>query len=257
LESHAAARALELLAQAKQRFEQGDYASAVPLLEQAHALTQSPRYLLNLGIAHHYMNECAVALRYYQLYLEQDPRGEGRAHAANALEHLTPICGARAEPAPSVPAPSSPAPRTPSASSISAAELAGTPTPSQSGVESEPAPESSSRQVLGWALVGTGGVVAGVAVTLAVLSLDAKSDRQALQKSVPPGEKWDDFAGKGQDAELDRKFHRNQVLAWVFSGAAAVLLGAGGGFLLARSEPGVTVSFSTDGAPALEYSTRF
>ena len=123
-------------------------------------------------------------------------------------------------------------------------------------MESEPA-RKPSRKVLGWTLVGAGAVATGVAVTLAVSALDAKSDRQALQKSVPAGVRWDDFAGKGQDAELDQAFRRDQVLAWVFSGAAALLLGTGGAFLLTRDEPNVSVSFSPGGLPELQYAGRF
>lgn len=259
------ARALELLAQAKQRFAQGDYAGAVPLLEQAYSLTQSARYLLNLGIAHHYMNECAPALHYYRLYLEQDPGGEGRADAANAVEHLTPICGGRVEPAPPGPAASSraassraassPAASIRASSALSPSSVSAT-APVESGVGSEPAREPS-RRILGWTLVGAGAVAAGVAVAMGVSALDAASDRQALQRSVPPGVKWDEFTGKGQDEEIDRRFHRDQVLAWVFSGAAALLLGTGGTFLLTRSEPSLTVSLPTHGLPELQYAARF
>jgi tetratricopeptide (TPR) repeat protein len=202
------AQAGELLEQAKQHFARGEYGAAVPLLERAYALTRSPRYLLNLGIAHHYLNECEAALGYYQRYLQSDPQGQWRAQAMTAVDQLSPICA---------PAAASPAP---AASLAKAAPL------DQPPAAADAQPRSGER-VAAWVLLGAGAASLAASIVFTAEALGARSDRQDLQRSVPPGQPWDDFAGRQRDTELDQEFRRDQTVAWVLAGSSVVLFGTG------------------------------
>jgi len=249
LQSDTEEHALELLQQAKAHFADGEYAAAVPLLEQAYTLTHSPRYLLNLAIAHHYLDECAPALRYYQEYLRSDPLGERRAEATTAVEQLQPICGAPEPDA--APGPAS-LPPTTALAVPHALEPATTPpiTQDHSGPD-------RTRRIVAWSLLGAGAATTVASVATAVLALNAKADREALQHSVPPGQTWDEFGGRSEDDSLQDTLHRNQILTWVFAGSSVFLLGTGGALWLMDAGPHGSVSLTASGYPGLRYDGTF
>jgi hypothetical protein len=249
-------RAARLLQQAKERFAEGDYQSSVSLLEEAYALTHSPRFLMNLGVAHHYLNECETALGYYRQYLQADPRGDLRAEATAAVERLEPICGGKSEPrAADVGAAPNPPPApvalSHSPAQPSAAALFHPPPPTRVG---ERAPWVG---VSRWMLLSAGAATAVGSVTLGLLALHAKSARESLQRSLPPGQTWDDFAGKSRDTELQRGLRRDQLWCWVFAGSSVLFSGTAGALWLIDSGPRGSVGFSADGFAGLQYERQF
>jgi hypothetical protein len=249
LQSDAEEHALQLLQKAREHFEAGEYAAAVPLLEQAYALTHSPRYLLNLAIAHHYLDECALALRYYEEYLDRDPRAERRAEATTAIEQLKPICGAPEPDA--APAPT-PTPVTASAAAPRAIAPDASPP-----ITDEHAGRGGTRRIVAWSLLGAGAATTIASVAAAVLALNAKADREALQRAVPPGLTWDAFGGRSRDAGLEDAFHRDPILTWVFAGSSLFLLGTGGALWLMDTGPHGSVSLTATGYPGVRYDGTF
>jgi hypothetical protein len=251
-QNEAEERAERLLQQAKARFAEGDYQASVSLLEEAYTLTHSPRFLMNLGVAHHYLNECETALGYYQQYLQADPQGGLHAEASAAIEQLEPICGQKAKPpvADLGPAPNTlPALVAPGPPAQTAAPAPFSPPTSVP----EPAPSVSASQ---WLLIGAGAAAVG-SLTMGLLAVHAKHERESLQQSVPPGQTWDEFAGKSRDAELQQNLHRDQVWCWVFAGSSVLLAGTAGALHLLDAGPKGSLAFAADGFPSLQYQRQF
>ena len=251
----AEARAERLLQQAKARFAEGDYQASVSLLEEAYALTHSPRFLMNLGVAHHYLNECETALGYYRQYLQADPQGALHAEASTAIEQLDPICGQKAKPpvADLGPAPNTvPALVTPISPPAQPAAPAAVSPPPPTGVP-EPAPSVGATT---WLLIGAGATAVG-SLTMGLLAVHAKHERESLQRSVPPGQTWDEFADKARDAELQQNMHQDQVWCWVLAGSSVILAGTAGALQLIHAGPQGSIAFATDGFPSLQYQRQF
>ncbi len=121
--------------EASERFEAGDFAGALPLLERACAGSAFPGCALNLGAVHHALRHCPEARRHYEQYLREEPQGERVAEARAALTELEPHCKSNAAafglPEPSTPgaasavAPSSSSSSSASSSATAASGLAG------------------------------------------------------------------------------------------------------------------------------------
>jgi hypothetical protein len=82
--------------EASLKFEAGDFAGALPLLERACSTSTFPGCALNLGAVHHALRHCPEARRHYELYLQREPHGEGAAEARAALSELEPHCQSNA-----------------------------------------------------------------------------------------------------------------------------------------------------------------
>jgi hypothetical protein len=82
--------------EASAKFEAGDFAGALPLLERACATSAFPGCALNLGAVHHALRHCPEARRYYESYLRDEPEGERATEARAALAELEPHCKSNA-----------------------------------------------------------------------------------------------------------------------------------------------------------------
>ena len=77
-----------LFDEARSAYEQGRYADALTLLEQAQARDPRPLFLFDIAQALRKLGRCSEARRMYQSYLAQDITGASRATAAHHLEAL-------------------------------------------------------------------------------------------------------------------------------------------------------------------------
>jgi hypothetical protein len=82
--------------EASVKFQAGDFAGALPLLERACATSAFPGCALNLGAVHHALRHCPEARHYYESYLRDEPAGERATEARAALTELEPHCKSNA-----------------------------------------------------------------------------------------------------------------------------------------------------------------
>lgn len=92
--------AAALFQEAEAKYDAGDLASALGLMEESYRLSGNPELLFNLGQLERELKRCRTALGRYRQYLEQAPAGQRRADASRAVEELVREC-----PDPPVPQP--------------------------------------------------------------------------------------------------------------------------------------------------------
>ena len=186
------------------RFKAKDYAGAVELFQQAHALDPKPNYLFNIGRVYEEAGQLREAVDYYQRFVgESGVDLESRKLANDRLRILREIL-ATSEPAP---APAAKEPDPPPAAE---------PAPDDAGT---PVPRARRVRIAGYALLGLGGAALAVGGGLGGLALkqsrdlavtDGYSARQELLK-----------AGQTNAAIADGLFIAGGVLA--LSGLVMVL----------------------------------
>ena len=160
------AGAVELSAQARERFKAKDYDAAVRLFEQAHAVDPSPNYLFNIGRVYEEKRDLKAAVDYYQRFV-MEPRVEigAREQAVQRLRVLKAILN-ETEPQPS--------------SGNPAADPAKSGTPTEAA-PLRPADPKKNMRLGGYALLGAGGVTMIVGGLFGGLTL---AKRNALDDSM-------------------------------------------------------------------------
>lgn len=73
---------------AELHFKEGEYAQAIEQYRKAHALSQEPVLLFNVGLCLEKQGKAAEAIAGYRAYLEADPEGQKAAEARYRLEAL-------------------------------------------------------------------------------------------------------------------------------------------------------------------------
>jgi tetratricopeptide (TPR) repeat protein len=236
----AAGTAEALVERAKQRFAEGRFQDAVPLLERAYGLSRQARLLFNLGVVHHKLAQCEPAREYFERYLAEDPSGAARSEATSALEELYAHC-----PAPGAAVGHVGATATPAAPIEQAALPAAT-----RPVPLLPAPQLPSPGVL---IVWGAGAALGVSALLSLgLQSRAQHDLDALRARAT-GKTWDAF--EPERAALSENARRYQGLSLLFGIGFAVLAGSGGALWLRElSEDSPELSLGISG---VSYRAQF
>jgi len=159
------AGAVELSAQARERFKAKDYDAAVRLFEQALALDANPNYLFNIGRVYEEKRDLRAAVDYYQRFV-MEPRVEigAREQAVQRLRVLKAILN-ETEPA---------------GTNTAAADPARPGTPTE-GAPLRPADSKKNMRLGGYALLGAGGVTMIVGGIFGGLTL---AKRSALDDSM-------------------------------------------------------------------------
>ncbi|MEO8178238.1 MAG: hypothetical protein ABI895_05330 [Deltaproteobacteria bacterium] len=229
-----------LVERAKQRFAEGRFRDAVPLLECAYVLSRQPRLLFNLGVVHHKLSECEPAREYFERYLAEDPRGRARSEATSALAELYAHCPPPRAARGSVGTPAPPLERAPGPAAAIPVPLA----------TRSPAAALPSPQVL---IVWGAGAALGVSalVTLGLQSR-AQHDIDALHARAV-GHTWDGF--EPERAALSENAQRYQSLSLLFGLGFAALAGTGAALWLhelSADSPGLSV-----GVSGLSYRAHF
>jgi tetratricopeptide (TPR) repeat protein len=243
-----------LLEQARELFGRARFREALPLLERAHELSRSPRYLFNLGVLHHKLSDCEPAREYFERYLAEDPEGSARGEANWALQELyahCPVARVPADPAPSGGVPPEPQLALPAASEGAvAAAAAPALVPSSRSTESGAHPSPRA-----WVFLGVGAAVGLGAVVSAGLQSRAQHDIDALHEQASRGdEAWDPYeAERASLSENARTYRRLSILLGIGCG---VLVGTGTAFWIldSRSDSSIDVTLTT---PGLSYRGRF
>lgn len=269
-ESSAEERALALRERGRELVLAKDYAGAVPLFEEAYALTGAPRYLFNLGMAHHWLFHCELARGYFEEYVRRDPEGEGRSQADSALEELYAQCGhaPAGESVPGIGTASSGYPSTQSADGVHS------PAPAADATSMKPArliprPDTdaaggSGRRSAVWLLWGAGGAAALAGITSGLLMLRTERDLDAL-RSLPSETElsrssvrssWTEVAEREEDA-LMANGKRYETMMLAFGLGSLALIGAGVTLRLMDDDGGVAFAVSPDGGPSLSYRGAF
>jgi tetratricopeptide (TPR) repeat protein len=84
----ARARALELFEQSSKLYDQGDFAGAIALLDQAYAAFPEPVILYNLGRTHEGLGNDEAAISAYEKYLAAQPDAKDRGAIARRVQTL-------------------------------------------------------------------------------------------------------------------------------------------------------------------------
>jgi len=84
-------RSLAIYADAKARYQTGDYAVAIDLFKQAYAEHPSPAYLFNTALAYRQVADCPNALTYFRRFAKAKPDAEDAARSH--VEELENECG--------------------------------------------------------------------------------------------------------------------------------------------------------------------
>jgi tetratricopeptide (TPR) repeat protein len=237
-----------LLERAKALFRAGEFRQALPLVERAYALTESPRFLFNLGVLHHKLSECVPAREHFERYLERDPAGVARAEALAALEELRARCPA--PPTDFVPAPPAPS-RTPEHS---------VPTPPTAWSEASAPGHSVESRAPSWApgsnallLMGLGTAVGVGAVVALAAQGRAEDDIDDLGSQVArEGITWDELEGRRRELASNARLYRGLSLG--LSAACLALVGAGATVWIVEVADG---SNPRPGAAGIAYRGRF
>ena len=198
-EDAADARARRLYREGDRAYAEGRYEDAVDKFDAAYRLSQRPLLLYNLGNAYERLgrfDDAIRALRRYLPHADQDETSVIEARIGN-LERRAEEARAKAEKE-----------------------------PSDEGAPSPPPPpperDSPSPPVLGWTLVGVGGVAAGVGTFFALSASGAADDAKRGCTSAAGGTVCSDSA----QSDLDRE-QQMALLADVSFGLAVVALGVG------------------------------
>lgn len=253
------ARTLELERRINELFQLGDYEAALPLMEEVYAQTRAPRWLFNLGVLHHALGDCPLALDHYRRYRQSGPGGEGRAEVDAAIASLEPICGAPAAmsaprvvvaPALAPPAKGQMLPLAPERARAGA-------TGARASAGADEAQGLSTRAVVGWSLLGAGAVTSAAAVISLVLARDAVSDLNALGREAAArsraGETYDVCcAARGR--ELENQRGRYTTLTPILGAGSLLLLAAGTTLLVLDVNDRGSLTL---GASGFRYRARF
>lgn len=218
------AQAELLLERAKSLFREGEYRQALPLVQRAYALTESPRFLFNLGVLYHKLSECVPARDHFQLYLERDRTGAARQQTLAALQELRERCP-EAPPDAALAAPAA----VPRAAALPSSETSARWREAATGAARpryEPAERSAAPGVDTLVLIGLG-AAAGVGAVLSVAAQSrAQSDIDALgRRAGAEGGPWDAFEARRRDLVADARLQRG--LAIGLGLASLTLVGAG------------------------------
>jgi hypothetical protein len=218
----AESEAMTLLARAKELFRGGEYRRAVPLLERAYALTDSPRFSFNLGVLHHKLSECEPARLYFERYLLEDPAGEARAQAMSALQELNAHCPASETHARSggLPASAAPPKSVDTHPDVSSRPLAAD------------AEERGGGAILrgpgtaAWVLMGVGAAAGVAAVISAAKQASAQNEIDDLgSRATRDATPWDQLEAERQSSSDRAKLYR--ALSIGLGVACASLVGTG------------------------------
>jgi hypothetical protein len=258
----------ELYKQFECRFLQRQYAAGLPYLEQACALKNSPRCLLNLAAVHHGLMHCELARSYYFRYLDVVPYDEASESAQHALDELASSCGAAAaaqvESAPEpplergAPPPSSVISALPAGASLPALPRTESRVPTPVTARSSIAPPSADRgspierRVSLW-LLGAG-AASGAGAVMALL-YGARTERDAERRDRTNGALVADT-----DPELDaidRAGRRSNRLAAVLGIGSGLLVGAGATLWIMAPGSGAALNLGADGTASVGYAGAF
>ncbi len=201
--------------QAAEAYDRGEFDRALELLQAAYAETSKPALLFNMAQVQRSKSDCATAAATYRRFLDTTTSDDPNRQRAQRYESDMLACAARASTSPA-PEPSSPplSPRPVEMRSSSPGLQVTRPVPP---APDEPARTWTPRKITAYALVGAGIVAAGAS---GVMALKAQSTyREAVE--------W-----RSKHEERDKRFKRQQTLAWIFGGAALVSASTGVTLLL-------------------------
>jgi hypothetical protein len=219
-----AARTSELFAHATAAWEQGDTASAVAALSEAHAVSKCSAFLFVLGeMLSQSPNECEARV-WYERYLNDNIAVQKRAEATARIAELETRCPAPPKAADETPAPpAAPVPTRPPVAPIEAKPSRNYFTPAR---------------MVGFASLGVGALLGTGAVYFAVRAHNASRDYEALWTSVArdPAQvpNWQE-----QRRDLEDRGTSSATTARVLGGAAGALA-IGGALLLLFNPPNGT-----------------
>lgn len=185
------AQAQKHIDKATRAHEAGNYDAALLELEAAYALDQQPDLLYAIGQVHVKLNNCPVAISFYERYLETKPV----ADAASATNEAIKTCRDQLA---SQPPPPEPAPQP---------EVAPTPSPA-------PPAEPRTFDPIGTALVGAGVVSTIVGVVMYTSARGTLDDAEMAPTYMEHEQLVDDAKGK-------------RTLAVVFGVAGVAAIGVG------------------------------
>jgi tetratricopeptide (TPR) repeat protein len=202
--SDLAAKAEELFAQARKKYEAGDLHGALSDLEQCYVLSHSVNLLYNLALVHNELGDCPKALDHFQRYIRAAADGERRDEANRQIVALTGKCP------PASPAlasrQSAPTHRLPQAA----------PAPHSVPTINKTATTSQEQWLsIGWIALGAGAVSGMTAAYFAVRAVQANHDTQRRPISA-------DYY-KEQSSNLTRY----STYAWVFGATSVLAIGVG------------------------------
>jgi len=89
------AKADALFEKAVARYDAGDYAAAIPMLEDAYVLVHDPVYLFNIAQSYRKTFDCEHASDYYARYLSESKAPPNRAKVEQWLHELEPCVAQR------------------------------------------------------------------------------------------------------------------------------------------------------------------
>jgi tetratricopeptide (TPR) repeat protein len=200
-----AAKAEELFAQARAKYEAGDMLGALNDLEQCYLLSHSVNLLYNLALLHNELGDCPKALDHYQRYIRAAADGERHEEVNRQIAALSMKC--------------------PPASSALALRRQPTPTHGGSPIATAPYPGPTSGKTaatsqqpwlsIGWIAVGAGAVSGVTAAYFAVRAVQANHDTQ--QRPIA-AEYY-----KERSSDLTRY----SSYAWVFGATSILAMGVG------------------------------
>jgi tetratricopeptide (TPR) repeat protein len=215
-------------------FAIGDYDRAFAEYNEAYRLVPKPQLLFNIGSAYrrkaettHAVDDMRAAVKYYQAYLDAEPKGKG---ASDARQFIAVLGKAIDEAPPPEPAPTA----QPASSPASPAPPEPAPAPPPAPIVAVPAPlpvADVAPRDTGRSLRIAGLVAAGVGVALVatgvVFGLQAKSANDDLA-ALRAGDMWDQARYESAEAA-----QRNMYI-FAGGGAAAIAGGAVLYFFLGR-----------------------
>ena len=183
-------------------YDTAQYDRAIKTFQEAYVMAPIPGLLFNLAQAYRLKGDCALALGYYQQYLEHQPRAFNRAQVERYEAEMRDCIIKGAPPQPPPPA-------------------ALSPPPVERHDDLRPAVSGSGRRTWGLVLAGTGIAAAGAGVYFGLQAGNAKDELTAQCKN---GCDWND----PRRLALDSDGRLDERLAIVLFGAGGALVVTGG-----------------------------
>ncbi len=209
------ARAKQLYSEGKRFYDIGEFAKAVEVWKQAYVLSTAPMLLFNIAQAYRLSGDCTQALRFYSNYERESSNLTNRDELEQAR--------ARCNPQPTGAHPPTPTPPPDTATEVVPTTVPATPTTvtAASPPPELPAPvEDRSRyRTAGLITAGTGAVVLGASLVLALRARDRSSAVEA-------------YRGEWTTEQDDLQASGRRAATWsVVSGIAGALTVVAGGAL--------------------------
>jgi len=199
-----AAKAEELFAQAREKYETGDAQGALSDLEQCYVLSHSVNLLYNLALIHNELGDCPKALDHFQRYIQAAADSERRDEVNRQIAELSVKCP-----------PASSALASPNSVSTHGPPYAA-PAPHSVPSSNETATTRQQQWLsVGWVALGAGAVSGMTAAYFAVRAVQANHDTEQRPISA------DYYRERSSDLT------RYSTYAWVLGATSVLAIGAG------------------------------